>query len=268
VVIACIFAFGTFRLVEQHQYAAKRKADEAGAEQRIAADQIAKSCVGSTGRDYQICIDQAHAAEYETERGYDDLQAQQDSANAAFWAWIVSGLQAVLGVIGIFFVARTLDINAEAVNAAREAMLADHRPWLMLTNPRVWFVDVDGGRVVGVEVDAKNIGRSPALSVELHCEISRPELYLENNAAVAAFVAEQKRPKTWVWGNRVIFPDQCGHIDWAGNDEGGSDGARAPRVILCATYKGSSSEDIFHTAYAVRVPGDSPVLIPGSDSIV
>ncbi|MEO6013342.1 MAG: hypothetical protein ABIQ30_07135 [Devosia sp.] len=121
--VGLIYGFAAWSLLERHNYAATR-IEQDSIKDRDRRDYSILNCTGETAIATFVCDLNAYASEREAKRSQDDLQAQQDSANGAFWMFVIGGLQALLGVGGIWFVARTLDANAAAVDAANRAVEA------------------------------------------------------------------------------------------------------------------------------------------------
>jgi hypothetical protein len=89
---------------------------------------------------------EAHRNEWRAER---DLKAQTQMAEWARWTMMISGIGLVVGVAGIFFVARTLDATREQVSLNRLAMERTERAFVFLARMHAMAgVKRDTGQVV------------------------------------------------------------------------------------------------------------------------
>ncbi|MER9259010.1 hypothetical protein [Mesorhizobium sp. M0619] len=224
-------------------------------------------------------VDAAHATEREAisdRHDAEDLDAQVRAADAAERGARASErqvlptyAQAVFGLLGMGLLFYTLILNSRATNAAVEAskaaaaankiaqdhFVADQRPWIAIGAPSVSIYSDDGTwPVIAVQIETQNLGRSPALSVEIHVKVEFPRIIMDNNGAVEAYVSELTTPTNWKRGNTVIFPNFnpklqgfSDYLDKAAPMKGEA------RLIVCATYKAGGSSDIFHAAKAFRM---------------
>lgn len=202
-----------------------------------------------------------HAKDQGTSPDWCSLAAQQSAAEDSTFASRTAIASIVLTAAGMFLVWQTLVANQRATNAAldaneiaRKQFLAEHRPWLDIETPDVAIYSDDGSDpITFVKVKANNFGKGPAIGVALHVKIDFPKMVLENTKAVDSFVKEITKPRTWRWGNTVIFPGNTPLLqtisDAVDNSQprGGSG-----RLIVCATYRSSVSDGIFHTARAFK----------------
>jgi len=100
------------------------------------------NCPSNPPMELVVCVANAYAAEREAQRAHEDLQAQQDSARAAFWMIALGGIQALLGIVGLVFLVRSLDHSANALREARDA------------NNAAWQADVTTREVAEAQVRA------------------------------------------------------------------------------------------------------------------
>ena len=114
----------------------------------------------------------------ETERAKADLRAQQAMANWAFWVFVATGTQVIVGGIGIFFIWRTLRQNRTATRAAVIAANAAERSTQLaqenfekIERPYLFVFDLMAGNIRKapsgvapyVEYDVANFGKTPAI---------------------------------------------------------------------------------------------------------
>ena len=199
--MAGLFAYSIYDLVKLHQDGSVRIEQQSGDDKKQRTYAVA-NCPTIPRIKFVICVSDAYAAYDEARRSREDLQAQQDSARAAFWVFIVSGAQALLGIIGIYFVARTLGLNARATglattatraalrsaSAAEKAYLADNRPWLNLTLDRV--ERYTPGKPVEVYVYLENLGKTPALDTKVWVKAVKVRMIQIDKSHVRKHVAE------------------------------------------------------------------------------
>lgn len=153
-----------------------------------------------------------------------DLIAQQTMAEAAFKMLQLTKAQIVLGTVGavlllaaLFYAARQTKAATQAANAALEAnklsrdiFVAEQRAWLpirqqdlKISAPLEW--ERDGARL-NVQVNVRNIGRSPAHAVGFLVEIQ-----LNGITSPFANVARRARAAAIRHSHSVIFPGDDPH---------------------------------------------------------
>lgn len=103
-----------------------------------------------------------------------DLKAQRQMADWAFWMLCVTGVGVTITLAGVIYVKKTLDLNrallletAKGAAAAYDAYVAEHRAWLKVTLRKA-SVEFRGDEIkVSISVEATNMGRSPATEVHI-----------------------------------------------------------------------------------------------------
>jgi hypothetical protein len=162
-------------------YAAKRVRAEAATAQyaQSAAEQIERACASRSGLPLRECIREQVEANRGDQRSEQDLSAQQEMADWAFWMMVVSAVTMVLTAIALWFVRGTLEATREAVkdtSEATEAMrqanqiaAAAQRPWLTFSAKLAKAAGVnEKGLKLTFDVVIKNVGSSPAISCHLN----------------------------------------------------------------------------------------------------
>lgn len=124
-----------------------------------------------------ICIRNSYDAYRTTERAEENLTAQQYIAKTGFWLWSIGAIQALVAVVGIYFIALTLDASKAAVAAANRT--ADEAKRIGEAQTRAYmsveeiFVSIQkndkgiinyGEFAPTFEIKFSNTGNSPALS--------------------------------------------------------------------------------------------------------
>jgi hypothetical protein len=180
--LAAVFAFGfaTFDLVEYRSDQAAEVSANSYRHEQIAQKHIANDCSRLPPDERLVCISDAFTAIAEAQRFTEDLQAQKEMARTSFWMIVISGVQVLLGLGGIWFVARTLDKTGEAVEITRLAMVAEHRPWIRLSvdAERLSGRVIGGGWVLHTKSSFTNVGGGVAQRVT----INYVELMTEDDA--------------------------------------------------------------------------------------
>ena len=183
---------------------------------------------------------------------------------AAQWVMALFAMVATgASLVGIVLLRRTFEETrntaleaASANKLARESLAADQRPWLKLSNISAARIDWDPNGTLAVVASAIpfNFGKTPALRVEMHCELGTvPD---DKEAALDEFCG--KCTRTVTLGRSVaIFPQEERKplIDTAAMD--GFNIESAPRALfltICVVYIGTGdSFDVFHTGAAVTL---------------
>jgi hypothetical protein len=137
--------------------------------------------------------------------------------------------------------------QAEIISTQTDVMRGEQRPWLSLGKPNI-MVD-DEGSAIRFEVRAKNLGRTPALSVEVHVEARRSQIVQPSVSEVEKYAAGFKGVGTWKNNHRVVFPDKSRPVEPSQSVQvlGGQTG-QPIRVLYCVTYRSNSGGAVFRTA--------------------
>jgi hypothetical protein len=159
----------------------------AGEYAKTTDERIARTCGGVERAALTKCVAEQVKASREDQRTEYDLQAQQDSAEAAFWMMIVGAATLLSTLAALWFVKRTLDatwkaveeasegtkaavIAAETGREANEIARAGNRPIMVFTGYRIKrFGPPEEGRIDRDMALAllspvfKNLGPMPAL---------------------------------------------------------------------------------------------------------
>ena len=144
-----------------HQYATSKA--------RNAAEQeFQEKCTSlATAEEIRACFGNAVNSARETQRAEEDLYAQKQMAQWAFWILLVTGFIGVvtiaITIVGIYFVVQTL----VATQKANAIMREEQRPWLKVSVEATRFVVIGEGRVcIHTGWTIENVGKTPALNVQ------------------------------------------------------------------------------------------------------
>jgi hypothetical protein len=180
--VAAIIAIGAFltfvvALLFMSAEAYDRATEDYQASQAYTETQreFRRRCASLEGDEIFECLEKQIEAAREPGRSEEDVQAQKQMARWAWWMLIVTGSVGfgtiAVAYIGVIYVRDTLRANTAAVEQAREAnriLRMEQRPWLaMEDNPRAIspLRFNERGAELDVELDAENVGKSPAASV-------------------------------------------------------------------------------------------------------
>lgn len=112
----CIYSMGWssgLHHAEANGYAAEYPADT---KQRI------DDCLnGGFGREFAKCIEEAITSSHDAQRSEQDLQAQRDMSEWAFWVMVIAGASLVVTTIGTGFLAWQVGLTREAVEETSKA---------------------------------------------------------------------------------------------------------------------------------------------------
>lgn len=135
---------------------------------RTTQEEIAQSCYGRDSPGFRDCIANKLETYYRDQATNEDLQAQQ---NMAFWAAAIFYLgivQALIGLAGIYYVARNLSQTAESVQLANKAIVVENRPWVYLNPASISDLMIDDrGAHCSLTIQIANAGNSPAQRVHV-----------------------------------------------------------------------------------------------------
>lgn len=87
-------------------------------------ERISRTCAALVGPAFTECVTEQVKASREDQRTEYDLQAQQDSAEAAFWMAIIGTATLLATLIALWFVKGTLEATRKAVEETGEATAA------------------------------------------------------------------------------------------------------------------------------------------------
>lgn len=114
-----------------------------------------RACVGREGGATIECVAEAIESAQDQSDSRQDLYAQRDMANFAFWLLVFTGLTFGVTGLGVFFVKRTLDATVEAVNKSVDATIAMVRANEIAENAQRPWIDI-GVRLDSVEHPNEN----------------------------------------------------------------------------------------------------------------
>lgn len=151
-----------WNLAVNYEYRAQSTQHQAAVHGPISDDEPKNSCATISGfYDAIDCLVQKIAASRETQRREQDLTAQQDMAEWAFWIVLLTGAQAVLSLLGVILLVRNLGLAREANQVAREVGRDQTRAYVYAEKAE--YSPNSGPPFV---VWVKNGGQTPAKDVE------------------------------------------------------------------------------------------------------
>jgi len=147
-----------------------------------AQENAAQTCLIREGIASKTCIDKEVKAERDYQATKNDLKAQQEMAEWAFWMVIFTCATMAITGVGVWLVWRTLQTNKGFLKETRDATRAmvrqndlteqSQRPWVVVDHIQ-WHED-------GViRVYFKNIGKTPAMEFTKNADaIAMPKVFL------------------------------------------------------------------------------------------
>ncbi|MFC3322321.1 hypothetical protein [Mesorhizobium cantuariense] len=166
-----IFMVGIVSAITLDQYA---KVHEAYSRYQEKAEQdrhntqkvIAESCFGMDLPAFTKCVSDKLETYDRQQATNQDLQAQKDMGFWALCTFLASCGSLIVTGIGIFYVRKSLLASHEAVETARQQLIADQRPWLLVVPTFVAPITFDQkGVKTEIALDISNIGKTPAQGV-------------------------------------------------------------------------------------------------------
>ena len=156
----------------------------------------------------------------------------------------------------IYLLRDTLNANRESANAAiraSEIMHREQRPWLQMEErPTLTIGNYDGSLTLTAQADLKNVGKTPALGVELHIEISAGTFIAAPAKFVSEFAKSSRRGVSLDWTNRIIFPGEKQSISMDSREIPDAGKWMFVWIFVCVTYIGMDGDTIFHNGIAVK----------------
>ncbi len=170
---------------------------------------------------------------------------------AAQWLMMVfSFLGMIISAFAVLYVKDTFDQSVIANKQAREFFASENRPWLSLGRPKV-SVNIERNDIF-LRVPARNIGNTPAVSVELHAVAKSGQLlFLQSVSRVQSF-ASTSNGTGWQNAHKAIFPGRKRDLVSFENVPISGETERGISVVYCVTYRSSGGETIFKTAGEVN----------------
>lgn len=252
-------------------------ADRSYVEQTIHNEYASKRAQTETKREFQDkcsvltapgeianCLTEYIESRRETERAEENLYAQRQMADWAYWilaaTLLVGFVSAGVTGAGIYFVKRTLEETsrqAEAAVLGNAIMMEGNRAWLKVKVAPNGPIDISPDQIsMRFKSTITNIGNRPAINVKVHHRIINSTIFWATDEAVPNFLKEIINSKLHKWPGRVIFPGEPFKTNnFSGSvrrDEGPDfhDPSIKRRLcfIVCVTYRANPSDTYFHTA--------------------
>lgn len=265
-------AFAAFDISRYSEIEAGESVRHTKQNEAVTADQINTKCVPLEPVLRIVCVSEHIATQREAQRSEEDLQAQQMMARIAFWMAALAFVQSLIGIGGIYFVGRSLDLNAKATeeatraaDAAEKALVAENRPWIRFS---LLSVGIDfASRTAEAEFRVENGGKSPALNVRMLIDpfIVRAIQIDKTHVAQAVGGHVHNAPHN-VLMSAVVFPGDPLETKSVGRIEelsapNGDPSTHVNLVLVCtATYRSAMSDIYFHTSMTFMIKsGNGPL---------
>lgn len=203
---ACIYYMGqasALHQAEANRYTAEYPADT--------DKRLEKCLVDGFGPDAKKCVEEAIASSHEAQRSEQDLQAQRDMSEWAWWLLIVSLGQVPIGLGGLFVLLVTIKQGREANNIAQRSVRYQIRPWVgVVLDPKLSNHQLSISKEsasLSVALLFQNHGQSPAADVRYAAV-----LYLDpvTSEEVEQEIGIALRKGAMDGGKTVLFPTE----DW------------------------------------------------------
>jgi hypothetical protein len=136
------------------------------------------------------CVEEAANAGHEEQRAEQNLDAQRQMADWAWWLLVVTVVQTPITLVGILLLLRNIQQADAANEISRQAMMAENRAWVEIvptfTLGGVKFTD-DGQMFLNTSFSVRNIGKTVALNVGWHIALIPDPLVFPQHDGVAEF---------------------------------------------------------------------------------
>lgn len=133
-------------------------------------DERLKKCLADGfSSDAKKCVEEAIASSREAQRSEQDLKAQRDMSEWAWWLLIVSLAQIPIGVGGLLALVVTIRQGREGLKIAQNTVVLENRAWLKLEVAHGGIRKVGGDDLnASVKLTMQNVGRTPAIIVAIN----------------------------------------------------------------------------------------------------
>lgn len=283
--VAGVFALGVVDLARNQAYRDSYNEQAAARENRYSQTALSL-CARLPPIEREVCVHNALTSQRDQQRANYDLHAQMGMREAAFWMFMIGGFQAIAGVVGLYFVARTLDKSNEAVVAAQEANThaskvaeAEFRPWLASGGISVAAIAMNNGLLsIELDISVENKGRSPALHVMATCKLVRvrSNVIWTPDAGLEEFCQRSRR--TVVVGQNIgVFPKGKQTLQAKDTEPVSALSVVPPStsiyLFVCISYRSAGHRGLnvgepFHTGFVVRLHFSNGIPADGSPAIV
>ncbi|MBO6668992.1 hypothetical protein [Parvibaculum sp.] len=152
--VLSILGWGTVSLIDQRSDHNERTAIEAHYEQQKTAADIQRKCAPLDPHSAGICINEHLAAQEKSRLQNEDHRAQQEMALASIWLWALAAIQALIAIVGIYYIRLTLMETRHLGQAELRAYLSCEGGEYSAENSRLQCCAI-----------VKNYGQSPATSI-------------------------------------------------------------------------------------------------------
>lgn len=242
-------------------------------DRKVASEKIAQKCNDMNFIRFRNCIYGEIESYYRDQATNEDLQAQQDKADWAYFLLIATIFSVSLSVIGLAVLVISLRQTGKALkdgrktaDAAREAnkiMRDEQRPWIDFSLPKFGrFQQQQGTNIVSFSdfpISVENFGGSPALNVWAVGGCIKTNKGLDIAAEIKRVVSEHKSNWPDHKIGKTIFPNAepikmqigLGHrqiVDITETPE--PNVSESNFLILALVYRRSNDERLFYSARA------------------
>jgi hypothetical protein len=147
-----------------------------------------------------------------------------------------------------------------ANNQSREFFIADTRPWLILSVLEIAVSDSDDQ--IALSIAAKNIGKSPAIGVDLRIEVKYTNVFFQDPLYVEKFSSSIVWEKENHRFQKTIFPnDSIKLFEYA---DFAIEKWNYIKLIYCVVYKISGADNLFRSGGEIFI--NRGQLIPADDA--
>jgi hypothetical protein len=239
-----------------------------------AADDRLQRCFGQVepGASLRECVEQAVATTREEQRSEQDLSAQRQMAQWAFWLLIATIAQMPLTALGLILLLWTIRQGREALDLQKSG----NRPWLTFRNLKVHRINMirpteahegeDWIIAAVIEVEIVNSGSTPAKDIRVIAHVIEDPLSTESEAEVE-FWAKGQIEINRGFPLGILPPEGTGLYKYAVPRcvpyyvEGGAERRDIfPGVALAMIYRGMDDEVRRQTVQVFRLSNADPKL--------
>ncbi|MGA7386290.1 MAG: hypothetical protein WBW81_16820 [Methylocella sp.] len=157
------------------------------------------------------------------------------------------------------------------IKIAKNAYVAEHRTWLKIYPTEIGPVTFDGDRIrVNITVEAKNIGGSPAVAVNLCCKPYRGRGFVVLGNAVESLIAEEKAFASLTKSGMILMTGDKHNCMFSADAETDATTEAKTKeqealgiqtanlqvtlsIACCVIYKSLTSDDWHHTGHMISL---------------
>jgi len=186
VVFICLFALAVWNMSASYTRNSIDAGRNTAEDSKNTKQKIESTCIATDRTAFSECVYEIVKTTNDAQRAEEDLSAQKDMAEWAFWMLTVSGLGIALTVVGIYFVRENLRemqlqraIGHSAVEAAKESNTVARK--IGEAQVRAYVVCEEANckttkNTIELWIKLKNYGQTPAKNIQI-------ESYLQASAS-------------------------------------------------------------------------------------